>query len=82
MGLNSADGRRKKMVDEMPIQIAIAICHNMNNPEERAKFTDRQIMDAVQIILAKEDTRPVSKQAYVNALRYVFEKLMKYVKEY
>ena len=65
----------------MPIQIAIAICHNMGDPEERAKFTDAQIMDAVQIILEKEDIRTISKQAFVNALRYVFEKLMKYVKE-
>ena len=53
----------------------------MGDPEERAKFTDAQIMDAVQIILEKEDIRTISKQAFVNALRYVFEKLMKYVKE-
>ena len=65
----------------MPIQIAIAICHNLSDPVERAKFTDTQIMDAAQIILEKEDIRPVTKQAYYNALKYVFEKLMKYVKE-
>ena len=65
----------------MPIQIAIAICHNLSDPVERAKFTDAQIMDAVQIILEKEDMRPISKQAYANALRFVFEKFINYVKE-
>ena len=65
----------------MPIQIAIAICHNMGDPAERAKFTDDQILCAVQIILEKEDMRPISKQAYANALRFVFEKFINYVKE-
>lgn len=65
----------------MPIQIAIAICHNLHIPAERAKFTDEQIMCAVQIILEKEDIRTISKQAFANALRYVFEKLIKFVKE-
>ena len=65
----------------MPVQIAIAICHNLHIPEEREKFNDRQIMDAIQIILEKEDMRPVTKRAYCNALRFVFEKLMRCVKE-
>ena len=53
----------------------------MGDPAERAKFTDDQILCAVQIILEKEDMRPISKQAYANALRFVFEKLMRYIKE-
>ena len=53
----------------------------MGDPAERAKFTDEQILCAVQIILEKEDMRPISKQAYANALRFVFEKLISYLKE-
>ena len=65
----------------MPIQIAVAICHNLSDPAERAKFNDDQILWAVATILEKEDTRTISKQAYVNALRFVFEKFIKFVKE-
>ena len=65
----------------MPLQIAIAICHNLHDTAERAKFNDEQILWAIATVLEKEDTRTISKQAYVNALRFVFEKLINYVKE-
>ncbi|MBO7728777.1 MAG: hypothetical protein J6S50_09735 [Oscillospiraceae bacterium] len=57
----------------MTFAYAIAICANLDIPEERSKFSDEMICMAIRTILAY-DSRFVAKKALINACRYLMEK--------
>ena len=57
----------------MTFAYAIAICANLDDPEERAKFSDDMICTAIRTILAY-DSRFVAKKALVNACQYLAER--------
>lgn len=53
---------------------AIAICANLDNRIERLKFTDKEIMEAIRIVLEHEG-QDVLKAALKNMCNYLLEKV-------
>ena len=58
----------------MTFGYAVALCSNLNRPEERAKFTDEEILEAIHVVLGHEG-HDVIKQALHNMCEYLLEKV-------
>mgnify|MGYP006988843179 CR=1 FL=1 len=57
---------------------AIAICHNMEDPAERKKFSDHDIDCAIRLIIEASDIKYVTKTALFNALKFQTKRLDKW----
>lgn len=57
----------------MTFALAIAICANLHQEEERAKFSEEQILQAINTIL-NANPKDVCKPALLNACTYLLEK--------